>query len=625
MSAIAPYYRSIKELLHSRSFGIDEYQREYKWEGSNIEDLISDLQARFEDFYHPGDPPSAASSYGDYFLGSIIVTQRGNKSYLVDGQQRVTSLTLLLIYLYGAVKERGLNVTSTIEPLIYSDDYGERKFNLDIAERIPVIKALFNGEEFNAAGKEESIQTIVARYQDIESQGLADELGDGLSTFIYWLINRVGLIEIATETDAHAYAIFETMNDRGKPLSPVDMLKSYLLAPIQDDEQRSNANQVWRKTVFDLISWEPSPDPERDAAFVKAWLRAQYGETIRERKAGASDKDWEQIGTTFHRWARDNADRVGAGDASKNLKLITDEIPFFARAYRMILEATRTYTPGLEPIFYNAHNEFTWQRTVLLAPLSVGDDDDTVRRKLAATATYLDIWVMRRTVNYIRVGYNYVQYAMWALCRDIRRKSLPDLIDTLHKKLEQDESDVSFEGSPSRGRHGINGLGLHKFSRRYIFHLLARLTAYVDSNSGRPDIFDKYVDRTGKNPYDIEHIWADVYRRYADECPTQEDFDEWRNHVAGLVLLPADVNRSYQDKPFDKKVPHYAKQNLYAASLTDAAYHHQPQFKAFISNSGLPFEPYPTFGKTEQVQRRELVLDLAKQIWSPQRLEGYRP
>ncbi|GAB4001472.1 hypothetical protein GCM10029992_37110 [Glycomyces albus] len=192
---------------------------------------------------------------------------------------------------------------------------------------MPVLDALFNGKDYTVDGKDESIQTIIARYRDLESLGLADDLDAGLETFIYWLMFNVGLIEIATETDAHAYSIFETMNDRGKPLSPVDMLKAYLLAPIKDEEERARANRIWKKTVLDLISWEPDPDTERDAACVKAWLRAKYADSTRDRKAGAVDRDWELIGSTFHRWLRDHAARVGAGDMTGNLALMTEEFP----------------------------------------------------------------------------------------------------------------------------------------------------------------------------------------------------------------------------------------------------------------------------------------------------------
>lgn len=621
MSSITPHYRSVTQLLQSRSFSIDEYQREYKWERRHIEELLSDLLARFWGEYRDGDTPKDASGYGEYFLGSIIVTERSGKSYLVDGQQRVTSLTLLMIHLYRIAKESGLPVASTIEPLIFSDNFGEPKFNLDIKERTPVIRALFNGDEYNAEGKDESIATILARYSDIENIDLSEELGVAFPGFIYWVMSNVGLIEISTNNDSQAYAIFETMNDRGKPLSPVDMLKAYLLAPIEDEDQRIRSNSVWKKTVLELVTWGDESDPERDGAAMKAWLRAQYATSVRERKAGSVDKDWELIGTTFHRWIRDNESSVGTGKAERNIQIMTEELPFFAEAYKLILQASANYTQGLEPVFYNAHNDFTWQNTVLLAALDPQDDQETVRRKIAATAAYLDIWIMRRTTNYIRVGYSATSYAMFLLAKEIRRKPLPELAHILIRKL--DEDDVNFEGSESRNRRGIADLGLNQFSRRYIFHMLARVTAYVDSGSGKPDMFDSYVDRKIKNPSDIEHIWADKYERYADECPTEQDFENWRNNVAGLLLLPADVNRSYQAKPFEEKSPHYAKQNLYAASLSPAAYEHQPQFEAFRSREQLPFRPYDAFGKREQLERRDLLIALANRIWSPEKIAEY--
>lgn len=82
MSAITPYYRTIQELLQGRSFAIDEYQREYKWEKKNIEDLLNDLQAKFFAHYRPGHETKDVNDYGEYFLGSIIVSQRNGKNYL---------------------------------------------------------------------------------------------------------------------------------------------------------------------------------------------------------------------------------------------------------------------------------------------------------------------------------------------------------------------------------------------------------------------------------------------------------------------------------------------------------------------------------------------------------------
>jgi uncharacterized protein with ParB-like and HNH nuclease domain len=183
MSAITPLYRSIQDLLQSQSFAIDEYQREYKWEKENIDELLSDLQAKFFSHYKTGDDTTAISSYGEYFLGSIIVSKRNGKNYLIDGQQRVTSLTLLLICLYRAAQAKDLPVVQTVGPMIFSDNLGQHKFNLDIPERLPVIKALFEGESFSPDGKDESIQTMYARYGDIESNDLMAELTDALPHF----------------------------------------------------------------------------------------------------------------------------------------------------------------------------------------------------------------------------------------------------------------------------------------------------------------------------------------------------------------------------------------------------------------------------------------------------------
>lgn len=618
MSNIQPHYRTIKELLQGRSYSIDEYQREYKWDAGNINELLTDLLQKFDNEYHEGDETQKSAKYEQYFLGSIIVAQRGERSYLVDGQQRITSLTLLLLYLYRASEDNSLGMSSTLEPLIFSDSFGTPQFNLAVDERLPTLRALYDGTIPSPDGKPESIATMISRYSDIVEFDLLEELGDAFRSFVYWLINRVGVIEIVTDSDEQAYVIFETMNDRGKPLSPVDMLKAYMLAPIRLDEERHHANSVWKRTVQELVSAGAESDPERDATALKAWLRAQYAASVRERKKNAKDRDWELIGRTFHRWIRDNERDVGTGGPERNYDFMTGEFPFLAAAYRSILDASASYTPGLEAVFYNANNDFTWQSTVVLAPLTPEDDETTVRAKIALVATYLDIWVMRRTVNYFRVGYSTVNYAMYLLVRDIRHKSVPDLVEVLKRRLAED--DVSFRGG--RGRDGIMGLGLNQFSSRYIYHLLARVTAYVEVESGGPDLFDKYVDRSSKNALDIEHVIPGIHSRYAGEFPDPSDFDRWRNNIGGLLLLPADVNRSLQAKPYEDKVSVYARQNRFAASLSADTSVNQPQFARLRASVGPAFDPCEHFGRAEQQMRRELVLALAERIWSTDRLDS---
>lgn len=618
MSSIVPHYRTIQDLLQSRSFCIDEYQREYKWEKKEIEELINDLQQKFQSCYSEGDNTTKVAEYEDYFLGSIIVSQRGTKNYLIDGQQRVTSLTLLLIHLYRVAKAENLPIAERIAPLVFSDNFGEPAFNLDIPERLPVLEALFKDEPFDPAGKDESLQAMYARYADIEGADLRNELGEGFVHFIYWLMAKVGLIEISTDNDAYAYAIFETMNDRGKSLSPIDMLKAYLLASVRDPERRKRANQVWKNEVLHLIMMGDVQNKERDANCIKAWFRAQHAETIRERKAQATDKDWELIGTTFHRWARDNSERLGLGNEAGSLAFITQHFPFFAKAYKIILAACEQYTPGLEAIYYNNHNGFTWQTTVLLAPLEVTDDEATVRKKLAITATYLDIWLMRRVVNYVQVAYNHVNYTMYLLCKEIRRQPVDALVNILINRLKEDE--VAFEGFDRKGRTGIKGLGLNQFSKRYVYHLLARITTFLEVGSDRPDRFPDFVDRHTSNPFDIEHILPNNFELCEGTFQEEEDFYDRRDMVGALLLLPSDVNRSLQDTPYSGKLTAYSQQNLWAASLTRPAYNNQPRFTGFVQANSLALEPYESFGPDQVNERADVIAQMAKLIWAPERL-----
>ncbi len=80
-------------------------------------------------------------------------------------------------------------------------------------------------------------------------------------------------------------------------MSPTDMLKGYLLANISDPRDKDAANALWKGRVLDLAEL----GNEEEADFLKTWLRAKYARSIRERRKGASNRDFETIGTEFHK------------------------------------------------------------------------------------------------------------------------------------------------------------------------------------------------------------------------------------------------------------------------------------------------------------------------------------
>ncbi len=244
--------QSVSYLL-SQKYQIDYYQRDYNWESKQVQELIEDLTTRFLLDYVESHERSQVADYGQYFLGSIIISQKDNVRYIVDGQQRLTSLTLLLIYLDRLIQDReDKESIADISDLIYSIKFGAKSFNLDIDERNSCLQSLINGENPDPVDQSPSVQNLINRYNDI-TEFFPDELRDqALPYFIDWLTEKVKLVEITTFSDDDAYTIFETMNDRGLSLAPTDMLKGFLLANIGDNSSRAQADQVWKEWIGKL-------------------------------------------------------------------------------------------------------------------------------------------------------------------------------------------------------------------------------------------------------------------------------------------------------------------------------------------------------------------------------------
>jgi uncharacterized protein with ParB-like and HNH nuclease domain len=131
--------KTVRELLKGVKYSIDYYQREYKWHEKQIRELVDDLSNKFLEEYQPAHPRSKVADYPHYFLGSIIISKKESVGYIVDGQQRLTSLTLLLILLRNLQKEHVEKVN--VDELIFSERYGQKSFNLHVDERTPAMDA----------------------------------------------------------------------------------------------------------------------------------------------------------------------------------------------------------------------------------------------------------------------------------------------------------------------------------------------------------------------------------------------------------------------------------------------------------------------------------------------------
>jgi hypothetical protein len=597
--------KNIQALLGNAKYAVDYYQREYKWQTKQVAELIDDLADKFLGSYERGHERSAVEKYGHYFLGSIIVSDKDGRKFIIDGQQRLTTLTLLLIRIHHLLSDS--EQKGQIAELIFSQKFGKRSFNLDVSDRAACMEALYSGQPFDDAGQPESVINILARYQDIEERFPEKLATEALPYFADWLIENVHLVEITAYSDEDAYTIFETMNDRGLSLTPTDMLKGYLLANIMDSPHRTAASQVWKNQIGKLQEL----GKDEDADGIKSWLRSQYAQNIRERKRGAAPQDFDLIGTEFHRWVRDHEDALELKKSSDFARFIEKDFAFYTRQYHRLREAAETLTPGLECVHYNAQNNFTLQYAVLLAPLRLKDPEEEILKKIRITAAYLDILITRRIWNWRAIDYSTMQYTMFLVMREIRGMSVPDLAKLLMQRLDA-ETEV-FSSNDRFRLHGMNGRQIHR--------LLARMTDYVETRSGLSSRYAEYVNRKGKNGYEVEHIWANHPERHEDEFNHPNDFEEYRNRIGGLLLLPKSFNASYGDLPYKKKREHYLKQNLLAQSLHEKAYERNPGFLRFVKESHLAFKSLRDFKKDDLDARQELYRNLAETIWRPERLK----
>lgn len=603
---------TLETILTRGKFEVDYYQREYRWGRKQIEQMLMDFYDTFRQYFDftNHSTPSEVQTYGYYYMGCIICTNQTTRQ-VIDGQQRLTSLTLLLIYLRN-LQSQITNVPYlpvNIDGLIYKDNFGSMSFNLDVPERNACMQALWDQNKAYVADNE-SNKNLLARYSDIEELFPDDLKGEALPYFIYWLKGKVLLLEIDTPSEDEAHTIFLTMNDRGLSLNSAEMLKAFIIQQV-NDATRDSVNKVWQQNITHIknafTSESSGTVKAEDVDFISAWLRAKYANSIRETKKGSEDRDFELLGEKFHTWVRINArTKMQLTQPNQYRDLVTIEMTLMAKLYLRIKEYSEKMTKGFEAVFYNAHRDISYQTYLIMSAVRVEDTPAIVDQKIKMVSTFIDIFASTRIFNYKKINWNTNKNLLFRVMCQIRNQNVTTigikLVSTLQRMSEKLDAIQNFE--------------LNQFTGRYMLHMLARLTDYVNVRMGLASQFEIYVDRNPKTSYDIEHILPDDYSSYKDLFNDEEDFKNTRKKFGNLILLTSSHNRSYQDMPYSQKVIQYMKDNILAQSLNPIAYQNNPKFLA-LSNE-YNFKAYSQFDKIAIRERLQLYTSLAKSIWNPQ-------
>lgn len=602
---------TLKTILNGRKYKVDYFQREYRWGRKQIEQMLADFQSTFEEFHAPNDTPKEVKNYGFYYMGCIICTG-GSVKKIIDGQQRLTSLTLLLIYLNILQKKAVTNEDDRVplDEMIYSKAFGEKSFNIDVDDRASCMKALLK-EDKNYKPENESTRNMLERYQDIEELFPDDLKEEALLCFITWLIEKVLLLEIDTPSDDEVHTIFLTMNDRGLSLNSAEMMKAYIIQQVAEAD-RIQVNHMWQDNINRIKSASAYDTSglvnTQDVEFISTWLRAKYADSMRDNKRGAKDGDYELLGDKFHTWVLKNArSRMNLTTPQNYKDFVLIEMTRVTDIYLRMKEYGSKLTEGYEEVFYNANRDLTYQTMLAIAAIGNDDPKDVVDKKIRMTAKFVDDFATIRIMNSGKVNWKTNRYSLFPVMQNIRNTDCKTIGMIYVRALRR--MDVTVEG--------ISKFSLNQFSRRYMLHILARFTSYVNVLMGNPSHFDEYVDRERwGNSYDIEHILPDRFEDYKDSFTDRDDFESSRSQIGNLLLLTRDKNRSYKDMKYSDKVQRYAGDNILAQALNGIAYTNNPKFLNVVAEK-YGFQPIPVFGRQSIADRAEIYMSMASDIWNP--------
>ncbi len=602
--------KTVGSCLQQR-FGLPSYQREYKWETKHLSELITDIQEEFFIAYDPKHGRSEVGNYPPYFLGTIITTAEGEgRRGIIDGQQRLTTLTLLFSYFQRKSKLNAALNISQIEPMLRRQVFGEAQFNIDFQQDRKELLAIL------LDSKDEDLQDLQERVDSIENITpstnkmfyLFNEIGSILSDrldanvmpfFIDYMMERVYLFEIGVSSEQDGHKVFVTMNDRGLKLSPIDLLKGHLLSNVRSTENNKRANQIWTETIRKLQAL----GSEEDTGFFKAWLRAQYATTSRGKSRGDEPQDFELIADAYHRWVVSKEVELGLKTSDDFYSFVVNTFPFFAEVYSKVKIAEKTYSEEFKHVFYNGSRDITLQAMVIMAAIDTKDPLNVVEKKIKMVSRFLDHTFSSRTIEGKENTYDNIRELAFSISKNIRRASL----ESIGEKLTKDAKMVA---SVFSSLQNVNYLTAKRLD---ILYLLARCAEFLEEQIEQTNSvgFAAYVDRTrGARTFDIEHILSNA------EASSARIPQPSRNKIGALILLPRGRNRSLKAASYEQKLAKYATENILAQTLVPSLYENNPQLSAFLTSGSLKMNAIAKFDTEAVRSRGELYNAIARRIWN---------
>ena len=525
---------SVGDLLKD-FYAVPDYQRAFVWKTSQVERLLQDILAEYSDG-HDGFVP-------DYFIGTIVTScQGGDRVFeLIDGQQRVTTLYVLLVAMRDYLEQLGAPLKAVDSQLFGLAVDGEgneiprQRVELQYEDSRDVLKLLVlprsevDLEELPTTTR--SAANLVRAYWDARAF-LVQELGgkvDEIRRFYAYVTQHVKLIRIGTESIDRALGVFETLNERGCGLDAMDLLRNLLFRTARSD-QFEKLKQRWESLMDALYAAD-----ERPMGFIKCFLLASYSQS------------WIQ-GDRIYGWLTDetNEERPNYWDDSLGF---TNTLLAAAQAYvnfakgRLENGEECRYLKNMGYLSHTARQHLI----LLLAARSLPSSSVA---KLAAEIERLSCVLLLTKQSANTFEKDFVEWA-----------------SALRTMTTDDELDGFLTSTLVPRRHALQAefesawqqLSEVHFPKYRLRYLLGKLAQHLDELAHGPREMAVYVN----SKVDIEHILPlAVTPEVAEGFGGREEAEQCLHRLGNLTLLERTCKAAVSNKPFAEKQAGYARSDF---------------------------------------------------------------
>ena len=594
-SLITPNAQTINKIFQqAERYYIDIYQRDYKWEKVQVVTLLKDIELWFnfspikENIEVKEVVKDVTNRFRPYFLNTFLTCKMSSHVAIVDGQQRLTTILIILIKLRQLVAEvesddkySQKSISSKkLDKLIYeADDFDSPEYyKIYNPNRQEVFNVIFRNDEslVSFEGIDETQRRIKENYLTI-SEYYNSFFKDSvqkinvlkLTYYIYYLLEKLNIVEIKIEHQENVATIFEVVNDRGLGLKPYEILKGKLIGNL-NEKNKEKANEIWvniQNKYYNTNIWYGTETKIDLDVFFKTYLRAKFAD---------SETEYEKFEDKYHYEIYQN-ERILSHfkrfeDETHLYNWVTQDFKYFADTYLYI----RT-TYKHEYLIFNKLHDQNQQYLLILSAIKTNDHEKEA--KLNLVAKKFD--QMHITLRLLSIyNNNEFQNLIHKLNFQIREKSLGEIEKSFDSVTIEylEKSKVIEEGKYK----SIKDLykwelfnNLNNDSTNISKYVLMRIDRYLSQKLDKPsycsDSLKNIEERFNKNNrkrygMHLEHIYAYNDKNKAiftkDGIFDEAQFNVIRNKLGMVLLLKDSQNISSNNDYYNLKIEDYKKSDI---------------------------------------------------------------